>query len=99
MARDFGLQETLLAGPSLVTVDTTAGGKSLATLLGANLNNGLTRLVLLPSAAGIYFASGSASASSAPLPAGGLDVPIRIDQANLLRFYGSSIGMTVMQIG
>jgi len=99
MSRAFGASETILAGPSLVSVTATAGGKTLATLLGAAISNSLTRLVLIPSAVGIYWASGAASASTAPLPANGIDLPCRKSEADLLTFYGATIGMTVIQIG
>jgi len=99
MSRAFGASETLLAGPDLVSVTATSGGKTLATLLGKAVMGSLTRLALYPASAGIYFASGAASAASAPLPAGGIDLPIRKSEADLLTFYGATIGMTVIQIG
>jgi predicted XRE-type DNA-binding protein len=43
---------------------------------------------------------GGASAGSAPLPAAGLDFPIRKSEADLLKFFSATaIGMTVLQIG
>jgi hypothetical protein len=101
MARAFGASETLLAGPDLVSVTDTTDGDSLETLLGKPVYGSLTRLALYPSAAGIFFASGAASAASGPLPAGGIDLPIRKDEADLLRFVvdGDDVGMTVIQIG
>lgn len=100
MGRAFGASETLLSGPDLSSVTDTSGGDSLATLLGKELYNSLTRLALFPAAAGIYWASGAASAASAPLPAAGIDLPIRKSEADALRFFAETeIGMTVVQVG
>ena len=100
MSRAFGASETLLAGPDLVSVTATADGQTLSTLVGKAVFSSLTRLALYPSSAGIYFASGAASAASAPLPAAGIDLPIRKDEADLLKFYAAApIEMTVLQIG
>lgn len=99
MSRAFGASETLLAGPDLVSVVATSGGNTLATLLSKALNGALTRLVLIPASAGVYWASGAASGNSAPLPAAGIDLPIRKSEADLLKFYGATIAMTVLQIG
>ena len=100
MGRAFGASETVLAGPDLVTVTDTTDGDSLATLLGKDLYNSLTRLALYPSSAGIYFASGPASAASSPLLAAGINFPCRKSEADLLKFYAAApIEMTVLQIG
>ena len=62
MGRAFGSSETILAGPDLVSVTDVEFGQSLATLLGKELYNSLTRLQLVPASAGVFFASGPASA-------------------------------------
>ena len=91
---------TLVGGPAVVTVDDTANGKGLATLLGVELSSSLNRLVLIPVAAGIFWAAGAASATSAPLPAGGIDIPIDKTAANTLKFFSSeNVTMTVLQFG
>jgi hypothetical protein len=91
---------TLVGGPDVVTVDSTATGKTLATLLGKALSAALSKLTLIPATAGVYWASGSASAASAPLPIGGVEVAIGKTEADLLKFYAaSSITMTVVQEG
>ena len=94
---------TLVGGPTLVAVDSTTGGKSLATLLGAALPLNLKRLKILPASTGIFFAGGSsASTVSPPLPAGVWSVfDIRKSEADLLRFVVAStaVNMTVVQEG
>ena len=101
MSRVFGASETLLAGPDLVAVDNSENGQTLSTLLGKAVFSSLTRLVLIPASAGIYFASGAASAASAPLPAAGIDLPCRKSEADELRFVvaGDAVGMTIVQVG
>ena len=97
---DFYTAPTLLGGPTLVTVDNTLNGKSLVPLLGAEINDSLNRLVLIPTAAGIFWAAGAASDGSAPLPAGGIDIPIDKTAAETLRFFASeNVTMTVLQFG
>jgi len=93
---------TMIQGPVLVTVDTTSGGKTLVQLLAAKgepLDDGLSGLLLIPSASGIYWAKTSASASSAPMPTSGVAIEIRKTEAALLKFYASNVGMTVLQFG
>jgi len=95
------LDLTLLAGPSEVSVDTTATGKTLATLLGAALQDDLRVLTLLPAAAGISWASGEATAGVNLLPETGLSLRIKKAQADLLKFIvaAATIKMTVLQGG
>ena len=99
MSRAFGASETILDGPDLVSVINTTGGNTLATLLGKAVKNSLTRLVLIPASAGVFFASGAAAATSAPLPTGGIEFPCRKSEADALKFFGTTIAMTVIQIG
>ena len=91
---------TLLGGPTVVSVTTGGSTNTLASLLGGALALGLKRLKLLPAASGVYFAAGTASASSAPLPAGVWTVlDIRKAEADTLKFYASTVNMTVIQEG
>ena len=91
-----GAAETLNA-MDVVTVDSTATGKTLATL-GVTISASLKRLALIPASAGVYYALGSASASSPPLPETGIEFAATATKAGTLKFYSaSSITMTVMQ--
>jgi hypothetical protein len=86
-----------LAGPALVSVTTSS---DLATLLGVALNTGVKRLLLIPSAAGIYWAVGTASAGTSVLPAGGISIPVTKIYADTLRFYAAgATGLSVTQFG
>lgn len=82
-----------------VTVDTTATGKTLATLLGGALSQSVSMLTLLPAAAGISVAYGEAAvAGTNDLPVGGLAFRANKTEADLLKFIGTgSIKMTVIQ--
>jgi len=91
---------TRLAGPHKVTVDNTATGKALATLLGAALDAELKLLTLIPASAGVYWAAGSASAASPWLPTGGVELHVTADDAAALKFYSATnIDMLVVQEG
>ena len=84
---------------SICTISRTSAN-GLATLLGVALSSSLKRLVLIPTAVGIFWAAGAASAASAPLPAGGIDIPIDKTAAETLRFFASeNVTMTVLQFG
>lgn len=89
----------VLAGPTVVTVDATANGKTLATLLGVALNAELQVLDLTPIDAGITYAAGNASAASAPML--GIEDPYTKTAADALKFFASSgaARMTVVQKG
>jgi hypothetical protein len=88
---------TLVGGPSLITVDT--GSKTLATLLGVTLASNLKRLKMW-TAGTVYFASGTASASSAPLPTSQwISLDIRKAEADKLKFYASNVSIIVVQEG
>ena len=90
----------VLAGPKTVTVPSTAGGTSLATLLGTALSANLKRLVLV-TAGTIAWNYGATTGSEIPLLAGGQSMPYDFTGANVLRFQGvgGSVAMSVTQIG
>lgn len=91
---------SVLAGPTKVTVDNTANGKTLATLLGAALNADLKVLTLIPASVGIYWAAGNASAASAWMPAGGVEITTAKTAADAFKFYAAAnIEMVVVQEG
>lgn len=93
-------QTDLLAGPTPVTVDNTATGKTLATLLGVALNAGLKVLTLIPRSAGIYWAAAAASAASAALPASGVEIRISKTVADTLKFFADpAVVMDIIQEG
>ena len=93
------LGAVVLAGPQTVTVDSTANGKTLQTLLGSALNTGLKRLVLLPAGPGIAWAWGNAAGTEVDLVAGSF--PYNKAGADNLHFKakGDSVAMAVIQIG
>lgn len=92
---------TLIDGPRAVTVDNTAGGKTLLQLLAVqSLNEGLRRLLLVPAATGIFWTTGDASAASCPLVLPGLDQPVLADEAATLKFFATTpMAMFVSQYG
>jgi hypothetical protein len=95
------MQLTLIQGPTLVSVTTTSGGDTLATLLAAKgepLDAGLSRLTLLP-ADTVNWSRTSASGSTGAIPTAGITLDICHTDAALLKFYASNKGMTVLQYG
>lgn len=90
-----------LAGPDFVSVDTTATGKTLATLLGEALNTGLKKLTLVPASAGVFWKDGNVAVTDSPVPTGGVELNIGKTQADTLKFIANSgtIGMMVYQEG
>jgi hypothetical protein len=96
------MQTTLIQGPTLVTVAATSGGDTLETLLavkGEPLDEGLSKLILIPAETGIYWSRTSASASSPAIAANVITLDIRHTEAALLKFYASNKGMTILQFG
>ena len=82
-----------LADLKQVTVSSSAGLEAL----GITILTNIKYLALIP-AGTLYFAlADAASASTAPMPTGGIAFPIKYGNARLLQFYASSVGMTVMQ--
>jgi hypothetical protein len=69
---------------TVVTVDSTTGGKTLATLLSVALDTGLRRLELVPETAGIYYATGDASSLSPSLEECGRVLTIQKAEADAL---------------
>lgn len=93
-----GTDDTLL-GVKVVTVDNTANGKTLATLT-VTIDPNVEYLTFVPATAGIYWAIGNASASTAWIPAGGIQIKCKAFQAATLKFYAAtSIAMQVVQEG
>ena len=89
----------VIAGPDTVTVDDTATGQTLETLLGEALHASLVALTLIPHETGIYFNNGSAAATTAilvPISELGLNKTY----ADTLKFFAASeIKMSVIQHG
>lgn len=89
-----------LKGLATVTVDATAGGKTLAMLLGASLDAGLKRLELAPETVGVHYDVGNVSGTSPALDDCGKVLAIRKAEADTLRFYAAlNTKMTVYQYG
>jgi len=83
---------------------TTGATATLGTLLAAatppaSIIPNVVELELIPDGVGVYEAmGGAASASSSPIPVGGVSDPMDAADAATLQFYaGSSIGLTVKQ--
>ena len=96
---DQALQTRPLA-ISRVSVDGVS--KTLPTLLGVDLNTGLSKLTLVPAGSGIFWALGEAAASGGPwLPDGGAELAIDKATADTLQFVtaGGTIDMLVIQEG
>lgn len=94
----------MVLGPTLVTVDTTATGKTLAALLtaaSASLPATTKKVKLRPASAGIFWGIGSVTTGSAPLDAIGEDLEITKTIAETLKFIvaSSTIKMTVYAEG
>lgn len=89
----------ILSGPTEVSVDATAGGKTLATLLGAALSAGLRRLTLIVQGAGVSWASGAAVAGVNDLPAGTHQIDCTKRTADLMTFVtaAGTVKMSVVQ--
>ncbi len=88
-------------GDSTVDVDTTAGGKSLATLMGAALSADLKRLALVPASGGVYRSkAGTPSASTPEVPAV-LTLLVNKTTADTYKFITASgtVAMQVIQEG
>lgn len=88
-------------GDSVVTVDATAGGKTLETLLGTALQANLERLTLIPSSPGIYRSlGGTPSITTGQVPAV-FQVDITKSVADTYKFITGtgSITMQVIQEG
>jgi hypothetical protein len=96
---DPAIEHTLLAGPDYVSVTNTS--KTLATLLGSALDTDITRVTLVPDSAGIFWADGTAEASSAPLPTGGIELNCRKAVMDTREFITASgtVKMFVIQEG
>ena len=91
-----------LAGPDEVTVDDTANGKTLATLLGAALETSLNNLTLIIHDGVISFAAGNATFGTNDLIPGVWNFRVTKTQADTFKFVadtGANIKMTVIQGG
>ena len=89
-----------VAAMGVVTVDSTANGQTLATLLSAALQTNLAALTLQPHSgvSQIYYALGNASASTSQVPAGGITLPITKAVADTIKLYAATdAAMTVIQ--
>jgi len=92
-----------LISVGVVTVDGTAKGKTLATLLGASLEQGIAEIMLIPAdgAGTINFNDGDASAATGFLPTTGLSLLGTKALLDELKFFATSgsESMTVIQMG
>jgi hypothetical protein len=96
---DPAMERTLLAGPDYVTVTTSS--QTLEELLGTALDDDITVITLIPVSAGIFWADGTATASSSPLPTGGIALGCRkaaIDTREFITASGT-VKMAVVQEG
>ena len=84
-----------------VSVDSTADGQSLASLLGEDVMENLLRLTLEPASSGVFWKESAVSSSDAPLQAGSNELLITKEIADSLRFITASgtVDMTVIQEG
>jgi hypothetical protein len=93
---------TLLTGPDLVSVDSTSGGKTLATLLGANVATNLKQLKLIPAGTVYVSKMGENASASGNVALGAYPhvFHIRKHEADRLKFFASgATGMAVFQEG
>jgi hypothetical protein len=82
-----------LSDLTLATATTTSS--TLATL-NVTINPQIQSIMLIPADTS-YFALGTASASTPPIPSNGVEIAIDATHAALLQLFGSSVGVTVMQ--
>jgi hypothetical protein len=70
---------------------TIGASSTIATAFTASLPANLVRIVLIPRGDVYYKFNGTASAATAKLPAGGLNMPIKFSDANTLEVFASSV--------
>lgn len=80
---------------SIEKVTVFASSQTLASL-GVNVNPQLQRLLLIPSGT-VNWNRGAASAASAAIPTGGIEIPCDAANAAQLQFYAANVALQVIQ--
>jgi hypothetical protein len=95
-----GKQDTLINATDYVVVaeyTATIGATSIIpTAFTATLPAGLVRIILIPRGDVYYKIGGAASASTAKVPAGGLNLPMTKTVADTVQVFASSVGCDLL---